>query len=111
MKNWQREFEILREENARLIKEIRNLRCAMVEAASSINPAEEMSLFNQLTGSRGHFIDDLYNPYPEHERHVSEQYMRQLTEVTEVLGGYDDELRSRNSVPRSIKGVSEDGKF
>lgn len=111
MKSWRRECEILREENAKLISEIRNLRCVMVEAAASINPTEEPTLFSQLTGSRGYFIDDRNNPYPEHARHVSEQYLRALTELTEEFGGYNSEFGNRDSSRQQTGRFIEDGKF
>jgi hypothetical protein len=91
MKDWQLEFERLFEENSRLVQEIRHLRCAMVEAACSIDPSCESKLFKQLTGERDHFIDERCNPYPEHDDHVSGQYMAALTATSEEFGGYDRE--------------------
>ena len=91
VKNWQLEYERVQQQNTLLAKEIRNLRCVMVEAASSINPTEESILFKQLTGEYGFLIDDRCNPYPEHNSHVSGQYMTELTAITESFGGYHSE--------------------
>lgn len=91
MKDWQRECSMLLEENARLLQEIRHLRCVMVEAACSVDPSGEPVLFKHLTGDHDHFVDHHHNPYPDHDDHVSDQYMRALTAVTEDVGGYDRE--------------------
>lgn len=91
MKDWQLEYERARQQNLLLTKEIRHLRCVMVEAAGSINPAAEPILFRQLTGESGFFIEERCNPYPEHDEHVTRQYMSELTAITEALGGYDAE--------------------
>jgi len=73
-----REIDILRQSNETLNTEIRNLRCVMVEAASSINPAREPELFSRLTGNSEYFVSGDYNPYPEHDDHVGEQYLNFL---------------------------------
>lgn len=69
------ELEKTVDQNRRLVEEIRNLRCLLVEAASSISPIEEPVLFAQLTGNPEYFVTDDYNPYPEHDDHVSAQYL------------------------------------
>lgn len=91
MKDWRLEFERLLEENSRLVREIRHLRCVMVEAAGSIDPSQEPILFKHLIGYRDHFVDESHNPYPEQDDHVSDQYMTALTIKTEAFGGYDVE--------------------
>lgn len=92
MRDWQLEYQRLYDQNVRLTNEIRYLRCVMVEAAGSINPTHEPTLFNRLTGALGYFVDERCNPYPEHDDHVSDQYMRELTIITEELGGYRSEF-------------------
>lgn len=59
---------------SRLIREVRHLRCLMVEAAQSIDASSEPLLFMQLTGDPHFFVHDKKNPYPEHDDHVSDQY-------------------------------------
>lgn len=78
----------LEEENRRLVEEIRNLRCLMVEAAGSISPVYEPLLFAQLTGEPTNFISADANPYPEHDNHVSDQYMAFLSHEAQKLGQY-----------------------
>lgn len=68
----------------RLIREIRHLRCAMVEAASSIDATLEPHLFMQLTGDPEFFIHDSVNPYPEHDDHVSDQYAAFLSKSSKA---------------------------
>ena len=107
VKDWRLEYERVHQQNLSLTKEIRHLRCVMVEAASSINPAEEPILFKQLTGERGFLIDDRCNPYPEHDEHVTSQYMSELTAITESLGGYNAEpytLPSLSQAPGAWDG-------
>ena len=82
------ENEKLKRENRRLVDEIRVLRCVMVEAASSINPAQEPELFARLSGDPEYFITNETNPYPEHDDHVSEQYLTFLTTEAQKLGQY-----------------------
>lgn len=82
------ENEKLREENRRLVEEIRALRCVMVEAAASINPTYEPILFAHLSGKPDHFVSHDNNPYPEHDDHVSAQYMDYLTSEAQKLGQY-----------------------
>lgn len=84
MRNWQLEYEHLFKQNESLVKEIRHLRCVMVEAAGSINPSIEPVLFSQLTGAGQFFVDDRCNPYPEHDEHVSDQCMAALTTIADV---------------------------
>lgn len=100
MRDWRLEYEQVQQQNVLLSKEIRNLRCVMVEAASSIDPTEEPVLFKQLTGQPGFFVDERSNPYPEHDAHVSSQYMDELTAITESLGGYHAE-------PVSVPSLSQ----
>lgn len=78
----------LLDENRRLVEEIRALRCTMVEAASSINPKYEPKLFAHLSGKPNHFVTYDNNPYPEHDDHVSAQYMDFLTREAQKLGQY-----------------------
>lgn len=106
MRDWQLEYERVHKQNVQLVAEIRNLRCVMVEAASSINPAEEPILFKQLTGAHGFFVEDRCNPYPEHDGHVSGQYMAAIMAITEELGGYSSELLPSHpiSCPPPIRG-------
>jgi len=73
-----RDIDELRQSNETLNTEIRNLRCIMVEAASSIKPAHEPELFSRLTGNGEYFVSGDYNPYPEHDDHVGEQYLNFL---------------------------------
>lgn len=75
-------------DNLRLSREIRHLRCVMIEAAQSINPTHDPELFAQLTGQSEHFVTDEHNPYPEHDDQVSDQNLAFLTWLTECLGGY-----------------------
>lgn len=82
----QLKFDLLYEENRKLVEEIRNLRCAMVEAAASINPSSEPVLFAQLSGQPNHFITSDYNPYPEHDDYVSEQYTNFLSNICQKNG-------------------------
>lgn len=84
----QKKIDMLLDENRRLVEEIRNLRCVMVEAAASINPAQEPTLFAYLSGKEDHFVSHDINPYPEHDEHVSEQYMDFLTREAQKLGQY-----------------------
>lgn len=84
----QRQINQLQELNNRLLNEIRNLRCVMVEAATSISPVEEPTLFSQLSGNPEHFITSDINPYPEHENHVSEQYLGVMTYEAQKNGDY-----------------------
>ena len=81
-------IERLEDENRRLVEEIRALRCVMVEAAASINPAYEPILFAHLSGKPDHFVSHDNNPYPEHDDHVSAQYMDFLTSEAQKLGQY-----------------------
>lgn len=73
------ELERTVENNRLLVQEIRNLRCLLVEAATSVSPIEEPVLFAQLTGEPDYFVTGDYNPYPEHDDHVSDQYLSFLT--------------------------------
>ena len=82
------ENEKLRRENRRLVDEIRALRCVMVEAATSINPTQEPELFARLSGNPEYFVTNENNPYPEHDEHVSEQYLTFLTTEAQKLGQY-----------------------
>ena len=68
-------YHSLIKENSNLIQEIRNLRCTMLEAASSISPVEEPELFARLIGKPECFVTGDFNPYPEHDDDVSEQYL------------------------------------
>lgn len=108
VKNWQLEYERLYKQNDLLVKEIRNLRCVMVEAAGSINPSVEPVLFSQLMGAGQFFVDDRCNPYPEHDDHVSDQYMAALTSVTVDCAAYNsDEF----VLPLPRPQGDEDGEF
>lgn len=82
----QDQVDKLQEENRRLVEEIRNLRCLMVEAATSISPAQEPVLFAQLSGRTEHFITWEYNPYPEHDDYVGEQYLNYLSSFSQKNG-------------------------
>ena len=84
----QRQINQLQEANNRLLIEIRNLRCVMVEAATSISPVEEPTLFSQLSGIPEQFVTNDNNPYPEHENHVSEQYLAVMTYEAQKNGDY-----------------------
>lgn len=84
----QRQINQLQEVNNRLLNEIRNLRCVMVEAATSINPSVESLLFDQLTGEPEHFVTGDQNPYPEHDDHVSDQYISVMTYEAQKNGQY-----------------------
>lgn len=84
----QRQVNELQQANNRLLIEIQNLRCVMVEAATSISPVEEPALFSQLSGNPEHFVTNDNNPYPEHENHVSEQYLTVITYEAQKNGDY-----------------------
>ena len=71
----QRQIEETNSANARLVEEIRNLRCVMLEAAASISPVEEPELFARLIGKPEYFVTNDVNPYPEHDGDVGEQYL------------------------------------
>lgn len=88
MSNIDDRLDSLYRDNLRLAKEIRHLRCVMLEAAQSINPIHDPELFAQLTGHPEHFVTDESNPYPEHDDQVSDQNLAFLTWLTERLGGY-----------------------
>jgi hypothetical protein len=89
--NFNDNLDALYRDNMRLSREIRHLRCVMLEAAQSINPAHDRELFAQLVGAPDHFVTDEHNPYPEHEDQVSDQNLAFLTWLTECLGGYVEE--------------------
>ena len=84
----QRQVNELQEVNNRLLIEIQNLRCVMVEAATSISPVDEPTLFSQLSGNPEHFVTSDNNPYPEHENHVNEQYLSVVTYEAQKNGDY-----------------------
>ena len=66
----------------RLIREVRHLRCVMVEAASSIDASAEPHLFMHLSGEADFFVHDGCNPYPENDDHVSDQYAAFLSKAS-----------------------------
>lgn len=70
--------EKILKQNSNLIQEIRNLRCAMIEAATCINPTYEPELFKYLISESSHFITHKVNPYPEHDDMLSDQYLKFL---------------------------------
>lgn len=72
------QIDELHRSNKSLVNEITNLRCVMVEAASSISPVEEPELFARLIGNPEYFVNTDYNPYSEHDDHVAEQYLNFL---------------------------------
>lgn len=84
----QRQVNELQQANNRLLIEIQNLRCVMVEAATSISPVEEPTLFSQLSGNPECFVTNDNNPYPEHENHVNEQYLAVVTYEAQKNGYY-----------------------
>jgi regulator of replication initiation timing len=84
----QRQVSELLEANNRLITEIQHLRCVMVEAATSVSPVDEPTLFSQLSGNPECFVTSDNNPYPEHENHVNEQYLSVVTYEAQKNGYY-----------------------
>ena len=112
MRNWQLEYEHLFKQNENLVKEIRHLRCVMVEAAGSINPSVEPILFSQLTGAGQFFVDNRCNPYPEHDNHVSDQYMAALVIVTsEFITLNSAPAREEFVLPQPQPQGDEDGEL
>lgn len=113
MQDWRLEYERIIRQNEQLVKEIRNLRCVMVEAAGSINPSAEPVLFSQLMGSGQYFVDDRCNPYPEHDDLVSDQYMAALAVVADSFESHDSAYAGAEEfvLPIPHPGYDENGEF